>query len=156
MHNTIIKLESEKTLAIELFNIMQSLRSSLKLKKEQQFYGSIALSLLRKCDDHTKVTMFKREADVLLERIINYLEKWYNFDDDNKFKSLSAMALQNKPDLNNFLKICEDFHIEVNEDLLFEEYVTLLDFMEKFSGNFDELTADQQWVAYFKKSNAPP
>lgn len=76
MHNTITKLESEKTLAIELFNIMQSLRCSLKLKKEQQFYGSIAFSLLRKCDDHTKVAMFKREADVFLERIINYLEKW--------------------------------------------------------------------------------
>lgn len=65
------------------------------------------------------------------------------------------MDLQNKPNMIDFLKICEDFHIEINEDLLFEEYVTLLDFMENSPGNFDELTADQRWVAYFKKSNAP-
>lgn len=78
MMNTIIsKLESEKTLAIELrvFIIMQSLRRSLKLKKEQKFYGSIALSLLKKCEDLTKVAMFKRKADVHFVRIINYLEE---------------------------------------------------------------------------------
>ena len=34
------------------------------------------------------------------------------------------MALQNQPKISDFLKICEDFRIEIKEDLLFEEYFT--------------------------------
>lgn len=70
------KLESSETLAIELFTIMKTLRLSLVKKREEQFYGSIANSLLRKCEDATKVELFKREADAFLERIIKYMEKW--------------------------------------------------------------------------------
>lgn len=65
------------------------------------------------------------------------------------------MILKEKPTINDFLKICTDFHIEVNEDLFFEEYVTLTDFMENVPPTFDDLTVDQQWVAYFNKNNAP-
>ena len=76
MNAAISKLESESALAIELFEIMITLRKSLIMKKEQKFYGSIALSLIRKCDNSDKTTIFKNGADCLLARIIEYLEKW--------------------------------------------------------------------------------
>lgn len=76
MNGIIGKLESGETLAIELFSIMKTLKLSLVKKREEQFYGSIANSCLRKCEDSRKVEIFRREADAFLERIIRYLEKW--------------------------------------------------------------------------------
>ena len=77
MNATISKLESESALAVELFGIMETLRRSLVMKREQKFYGSIALSLIRKCDNLDIVNIFKKEADSLIGRIIEYLEKLY-------------------------------------------------------------------------------
>lgn len=76
MNDTISKLEPESALAVELFGIMETLRQSLIIKKEQNFYGSIALTLIKRCDNTDKVEVFKKGANSLIERIIEYLEKW--------------------------------------------------------------------------------
>lgn len=60
------------------------------------------------------------------------------------------MILRNKPKLEDFLKICSDFSIEINEDLLFEEYVELSEFYENLPTNVIDMPIDKQWVFFFQ------
>lgn len=76
LNGIIGKLESEKTLIVQLNSIMETLRKSILTKLQQGFYGSMARNLLLKCDDQDKIVQFKRQADGFLERILSYLEKW--------------------------------------------------------------------------------
>lgn len=60
------------------------------------------------------------------------------------------MMLKNKPKLKDFLKICSDFSIEVDEDLLFDEYIELSEFYEDIPENVIDMTVDKQWVFFFQ------
>lgn len=62
--------------------------------------------------------------------------------------------LKTKPKLQDFLNICLEFHIEINEDLLFEEYVELSEFYENLSQNVIDMPIDKQWVFFFQSSVA--
>nr|XP_015840260.1 PREDICTED: uncharacterized protein LOC107399095 [Tribolium castaneum] len=92
--NTVIKkLECEETLIVDMYSLMDSLRRSLILKKNEEFYGSIAIQLLRKCDNASIVAQFRREADLYLQKVIDYLEQWFDFN-ESIFKHLQCLDVK--------------------------------------------------------------
>ena len=65
------------------------------------------------------------------------------------------MDLRTNPRLEDFMKISEEFSIDVDVDLLFEEFVKLSSFLENLPENFSDFKIDQQWVYYFKTNKSP-
>lgn len=58
---------------------------------------------------------------------------------------------------NDFLNVSTNFGIDVNEDLLFEEFILLQEYLKKCnaSNSLTSESADQQWVNFFRENNAP-
>lgn len=125
--NAIIVLESENTSAINVHGIMTAVLDSLESKKSEKFYGFLASTTLRKCDNDDAVKLFEKEADSYFEKAIQYLKK--NFDFDSNLKFLSPMTLKVEPALIHYNEIVEKFQISnVDMDMLFEEFVNLKKF----------------------------
>ena len=90
-----VKLQSDEVLITDLFYIMKHFRTSLKQRKEEQFYDSVASSVVSKSvnDDHVKT--FKREVANYLPSAVNYLDKHFDFE-ENMYKAFKPFSLTEK------------------------------------------------------------
>ncbi|CAH1115436.1 unnamed protein product [Psylliodes chrysocephalus] len=153
MQTTIQKLQSDKVLILELHETMILLKRSLQTKFDQEFYGAIARNIILSSDDSYKIIQFKKQENAFLERTISYLEKWYQYN-NNRLENLYCMILKKSQTLSleNFIKIASDFKIDIDEDMLFKEFVKLQYFIQNDLNEEEDI--DQRWVAFFK-NNSP-
>lgn len=154
---TIKTLESDDCLVLELYQIMENLNTFLLTTLNEKFYGFIAHQTLKKCDNTVDKDLFVKEATAFIEASISYINKWYNFT-DNKFKLLAEMALSSDSvKFDNILEIVSQFNIQnINVDLLFEEFVSIKNYLSIATEEFKFLKADQKWVCIFKNLNNLP
>lgn len=155
--SNIKKLETDNFLALDLYNIMKSIRTSLRDRLEQHFYGFVAQNLLRKCSNDSANIIFKKEADAFLEKCIFYLEKWFDFD-NHKYKNLSVFNLNHVPSFDDFQIIINDFNLgpNIDVDVLFDEFCVLKEYVKQKieDDKFKSLSSDKKWVDFFKNNSA--
>lgn len=146
------QLQDDGPLIVELFDIMEKLRTSLIEKESQEFYGHIARTELRNSCNDEGVRRFKTDAKNLFYIAINYLEKWFNFD-ENKFVCLRPIRLLEEPLFSDLTKIVDTFNIKsIDEDLLFEEFTLLKAFIKGMNDEEKDYTVDKKWVSFFSKN----
>lgn len=132
---------------------MSKLKTSLEIKRTEQFYGSIAKFELQKCVNESEKSLFIKRANAFLETIIKYMTERFDFSENNKFKYLNTLNLNENPKFDEFLLIIDKFNIKnINVDVLFEEFVIL-------KGEFDELnnhnSCEKKWMAMLNKYQMP-
>ena len=143
------KLQSHEALILETFEIMDTVRHSLKEKQKDKFYGSLAQNKLISCLDSQAIARFKIDADNFFQTAITYFEKWYNFK-DNIFSNLRSLKLTELPDHQTFTEIVDKFQIgDINNDYLYEEIISLKLFFSKMNVEQKSLIDDQKWVQFF-------
>ena len=86
------RLQSDEALIVEMYEIMNNVRQSLNERKAEQFYGLIARTEIQKCNNDEAIARFKIDTSIFFETTVNYLEKWFNFE-DNKFSKLRPVRL---------------------------------------------------------------
>jgi hypothetical protein len=89
------KLQSDEALITDLFDIMKHIRTSLKQRKEGQFYGSVASSVASKPVNDDRVKTFKREAAEYLQSAVNRFDKRFGFE-ENVYKAFIPFSLTEK------------------------------------------------------------
>lgn len=142
------KLQSNSILVLDLYDIMDEVRQSLIDRKKQQFFGSIARTKLLTCDNDTAVKRFQADANLFFDVAISYLEKWFDFGDNNKLTLLKPLRLNEAIEFNSIAKIIKEFNIaSVNEDVLFEELHKLNSYILGENAN---LSTNEKWIGFFR------
>ena len=119
------KLQSDEALITDLFDIMKHFRTSLKQRKEEQFYGSVASSVILKSVNDDCVKTFKREAADYLQSAVNYNDKRFDFE-ENVYEAFKPFSLTEKlRSFSELLELTSPYELCVHEDLMFEECMKL-------------------------------
>ena len=93
-HDVVLMLEGEDMTICELYDIMLNLKTKLQQRESDSFFGMETSALLRKFPDQKAATI-RQDFTNFYKTALTYLEKWYDFTDDNYQKHVSSLALRN-------------------------------------------------------------
>lgn len=96
----------------------------------------------------------EKHALMVYSRIIQYLEKWYDYTSDSLNQQFSMFNLENALDKNNVFKFCKSKEIEINGDELFSEVVVLNNILPILNSN-SVCTLSQTLSKFFTQTEAP-
>ncbi|KAI6656015.1 hypothetical protein LOD99_1749 [Oopsacas minuta] len=149
---SIKKLEDSTTQSPEVYNIMCRLRSNFKDRLRDGFYGFKVNQCLPKLQAREQVR-FKDEANRVFQRIISYLDKWFDYE-GSIYKHIQILNLNREEiTFDDLTKIASHFQIKINGDDMYNEFCWLREWRVKQRKNL--LPIDEQWVAFFSYANSP-
>lgn len=140
--NAIKLLEADRLTSTEIHDIMIDLKTKLQNRQTEQFYGKSAMDLLKNFDEHQK-TKLKNDANKFFTSCLNYLQKWYNFE-DQEYQAMKVLSLKEPITWAGITRLQEILKIDVDLDMLYEE-VGILCEMHLIEENL-------RWVDCFTKS----
>ena len=131
---------------------MCRLKSNLSYRLADGFYGFKVNQCLPKLQKREQV-QFKDEANRVFQRIISYLDKWFDYE-GSIYKHIQIFNL-NREDLSfdDFTKTASLFQIKINGDDMYNEFCLLREWRFKQQQNL--IPIDEQWVAFFPHVNYP-
>ena len=153
LQNVILRFEEDGPVLIELFEIMTNLRISLQSRLDEKFFGLIAKLILDKSDNLSEKDIFLKRATCFLEKIIEYIETRYSFN-QNKFELLSFFKLEKNLNFEELLNIVKAFpmsKLNLDIDVLFDEFTHL----KQIAPTLVNHSYENKWILYFKDYNAP-
>lgn len=86
-------LERADGMGVEVYDLMLKVKTSLQSRLDEEFFGTTARSTVLVCADESEKIRFKIEAKNALTVAINYLDKWFDFD-ENIFKFLKPLNIK--------------------------------------------------------------
>ena len=118
------KLEDNKIQSRKVYSIRFKLRLNLNDRLADNFYGYKVNQSLPKLPQWEQIK-FRAEAKRVLERIISYLGKWFNYE-DSIFESLQLFDLC-RPNLtfDALNKVASIINVSVDGDELYNEFCIL-------------------------------
>lgn len=146
------RLESEYIQPTEVYNVFYNLKTEFENRLNKQFFGFICSQNLHKLTDEEKVK-FKQEALMSYEKVIAYLEKWFDFGENSFYRLCQPFNLDDELEFNAVMAVVNLMKIDVDGDALFSEICVLnsvrIKLKEKFTSSSD------LWVDFFKNSDSP-
>ncbi|XP_039356465.1 uncharacterized protein LOC120382989 isoform X2 [Mauremys reevesii] len=168
-NNTIKVLESDYIQVTELYAIFNKLRREIQIRQEQGFYGYKVTQFLKKLPPN-KQNKFVGDAQQVYTRMLQYLEKWFDFSENSFYMLCAPLNLDRPLELDKLCALTTNLGIQVDGDELFTEMCTLNDVLPTLKSltNDAELTLFQEqqehhhrisvsevWVEFFKHWEAP-
>ncbi|KAJ3661545.1 hypothetical protein Zmor_005936 [Zophobas morio] len=153
IHNSILLLENNKTTAVELHAIMKKLKMQLEQRGKDRFYGNNANQILKTLDVNKKKS-FETQAQDFLNRCVNYLCNWYNFE-ESIFQHFQFLDLTSEIEWQSFETIVDVLDLNIEKDSIYEEYCVLKEVLNKFGHQKLSSEVDQKWVTVFKRAHLP-
>ncbi|XP_023968915.2 uncharacterized protein LOC101952564 isoform X4 [Chrysemys picta bellii] len=166
LNNTRKVLESDYVQATELYTTFNELRREIQNRQEKGFYGYRVTQFLKKLPPNQQNT-FVGDAQRAYTRMVQCLEKWFDFSENSFSKLCAPLSLDRPLDLDELCALTTNFDIQVDGDELFTEMCMLNDVLPtlKSSTNDAESTLRRQqqehhnvsevWVEFFKRCEAP-
>ena len=152
IEKTILLLEADSTTIVDVVKIMKQLRNSLSSRIQQRFFGAQASLRLKKLKPTERETI---EAEFLYvcKRMLDYLEKRFDFSDGNILHKFAPLSLEKEVTYEELLQIVEALQFgelaDINLDNLFEE--TLL--LNSIFPSLKNLSSvEEKWVKMFSKT----
>lgn len=114
---------------------------------EQQFFGAHFIS----CSQHLKANKYEKYKKIFGQFYINvntYLSMWFNFSDDNIFKVIQCLQLNNEMSYNDLVKVVKTLLLDnISLDDLFNEYCIIKPILNK--GYSTEQNVYSKWTKIF-------
>lgn len=152
LSSSIKKLEEDTLVIVDMFKIVIQLRDKFEQQKSEKFYGYLAETVCRNCDDPQEISLFKRRAEAVLSYIITYIEEHFDLK-NNKFEKLSVFNLNSHISFHDFTEVIKLFGIKnIDMDLLFDEFLSLKTFAENVK---KETTVEEKWKAFLNSGTFP-
>lgn len=86
------KLENDSTTCVELYSIMSTFKLKLAQRRDDQFYGYLTKVKLQHLLPHD-ADRARADFTAFLNTAISYIEKWFDFTEDNWLFSLQPLSL---------------------------------------------------------------
>lgn len=146
-------LERADGMGVEVYDLMLKVKTSLQSRLDEEFFGTTARSTVLVCADESEKIRFKIEAKNALTVAINYLDKWFDFD-ENIFKFLKPLNIKKTiPQYCDFEILIKKFNLKnIDGDVLFEELIQLRNFAENNKSTRENTSSsDKVWVQFFEE-----
>ncbi|KAK1874558.1 Pre-mRNA-splicing factor CLF1 [Dissostichus eleginoides] len=154
-------LESNRTTCVELYSIMDEFRQKLIQRRDNLFYGYLTRQKLQRLLPHD-AHMARAEFTAFLNTAISYVEKWFDFSEENWLFSLQPLLLQHgNLTFNQIEKVATKLNLinklKMNE--LYDECTTantiLRRLREEYSDAWKSKGVAARWMAVFKEVDVP-
>ncbi|KAI4466368.1 hat family dimerization domaincontaining protein-related [Holotrichia oblita] len=153
--SSIKTLEQSHLVITDVYEIMSGLRDTLKRRKEDLFFGFKTNQALANFTSNLKLK-FQEEAVQVYNRAIEYLEKWFDFE-NNVFLLFKSLNLKGRiPELNEVILIASHIGMDLQDadgDSLYEE----LSLLQNASPSFinQDISVAEKWCIFFKRVEVP-
>lgn len=144
-NNNIKVLESDFVTSTELHDIMVDIRLKITNRKNDKFFGSSVRELLTKLNEKDRA-LFYREADIFFQRCLDYLNRWYDFE-NSEFSKLSVLSMKTPITWDNLKDLADDLKIDVDEDKLYEDFCVLREVQDNCLKSNERV--DLRWAKFF-------
>ncbi|KAJ8416211.1 hypothetical protein AAFF_G00382330 [Aldrovandia affinis] len=126
-HHVVLLLEGEDGTVCELYDMMLTLKTKLQQRQMDSFFGMETSAILQQFPD-AKAAAIKHDLSIFYQAALNYLEKWYDFTDNNYQKNVASLALKSK---FTFCHLCDavdalQIRGKLDMDKLYDEYCVTL------------------------------
>ena len=155
------KLESDATTCVELYSIMDSFKQKLTQRRDDQFYGYLTKVKLQRLLPQD-ANMARAEFTAFLNTAILYVEKWFNFSEDNWLFSLQPLSLDHGTlTFSDLEKVASKLNLvhKVNMDDLYDECTTanamLKRLREQDEAEWKTKGVAARWIAVFQGAELP-
>lgn len=146
MNQHILQLENKSITCSELHDIMLSLKNKLERRLEDQFFSSKVNTSLEFLGAYKK-QKFITEAKKVYIRAIEYLVKFYNFE-NNPFQYFAVLNLKNENvKYQDFLDAAKYINVKLDSDKLYDEICTLQNIIPSIKAL--NLPTDKKWTKIF-------
>ncbi|XP_043381024.1 uncharacterized protein LOC114021903 isoform X1 [Chelonia mydas] len=168
-NNTIKVLESDYVQVTELYGVFNRLRREIQNRQEQGFYGYKVTQFLKKLPPNEQ-NKFVGDAQRAYTRMLQYLEKWFDFSENSFYVLCAPLNLDGPLELDKLCALTANWDIQVDGDELFTEMCSLNDALPALKSLTNDaelpLSPQQQechrrisvsevWVEFFKRWEAP-
>ncbi|KAK1880801.1 Eukaryotic elongation factor 2 kinase [Dissostichus eleginoides] len=110
----------------ELYDMI-TLKTKLQQRQIDSFFGMETSAILQQFPDQ-KAAAIKHDLSKFYQAALNYLEKWYDFTDNNYQKNVASLALKSKFTFSHLCDAVEVLQIrgKLDMDELYDEYCVTL------------------------------
>lgn len=155
LNTHILKLESNYVTSLELHNIMLDLKEQIEERLKDQFFGSKISWALKYLTPFEKQT-FVKEASLVYQRTLDYLNRYYNFE-NSPFKYFKCFNIKKNIEYAQVLEAKDAIKINVDKDELYSELLILKKTLKKIEENSfnSEVNIDKIWCKVFQNGDMP-
>nr|XP_005291182.1 uncharacterized protein LOC101937720 [Chrysemys picta bellii] len=164
-NNTIKVLENDYIQVTELYATFNKLRREIQNRQEKGFYGYKVTQFLKKLPLNEQ-NKFVGDAQQAYTRMLQYLEKWFDFSENSFYKLCAPLNLDEPLQLDKLCALSTHLNIQVDIDELFTEMCVLNDVLPILKSSIKDAEATQcqqhhlikvseVWVELFKCCEAP-
>ncbi|KAJ4926419.1 hypothetical protein JOQ06_008593 [Pogonophryne albipinna] len=126
-HDVVLLLEKEDRAVCELYDMMLTLKTKLQQRQIDSFFGMETSAILQQFPNQ-KAAAIKHDLSKFYQAALNYLEKWYDFTDNNYQKNVASLALKSKFTFSHLCDAVEVLQLrgKLDMDELYDEYCVTL------------------------------
>lgn len=102
LNTTIIKLEGNKVSILDIYELMNNLKNELETRIADNHFGFKTNCRLKKFTDAEKAKRIKNNFIAVLVKALAYLNKWFDFSEDNWLSLLKCVNLKSPLKYDSF------------------------------------------------------
>lgn len=153
-HKLIKTVESDNLLITKVFDIFQNLKSDIIYRKEKNFFGYKVNQALKNLNTYDKKS-FEKDAIEVYDRILSYLEKWFNHDENSIYSLCKILNLDKEFDVDQAVCLANCLKITVDGDELFNEISCLNRTVFASTSTNHSQNTETKWITFFANVDAP-
>uniref|UniRef100_A0A3B1JVS3 HAT C-terminal dimerisation domain-containing protein n=1 Tax=Astyanax mexicanus TaxID=7994 RepID=A0A3B1JVS3_ASTMX len=153
-HDVVLLLEGQDGTVCELYDIMLTLKTKLQQRQIDCFFGMETSAILQQFPDQKAATI-KHDFSNFYKTALNYLEKWYDFTDNNYQKNVRCLALKSSFTFSQLSDAVEVLQIgsKLDMDELYEEYCVTLPRQQEIVER--KAPVVEKWALLLKSTKTP-
>ncbi|XP_046896474.1 uncharacterized protein LOC124487236 [Hypomesus transpacificus] len=153
-HDVVLLLEGQDGTICELYDIMQTLKTKLNQRQIDSFFGMETSAIVQQFPDQ-KAASIKEDMSNFYQTALNYLEKWYDFNNTNYQKKVACLSLKNSFTFTQLSDAVEALHIggKLDMDELYEEYCVTLPRQPEIVQRRAPVV--EKWSTFLKSTKTP-
>lgn len=152
-NDSILIFENRNTTSIILYNEMCNLKARLTNRMKHKFYGSDINEKLEKLSKE-QIKLFEEEAIKVYNIAIDYLNKWFEYD-NSIFEKIASLNPEFELEYKKIVPVVNHFKINIDKTKLFDEVAIVNEAIENFNFVDKKQSHVKIWCKLFKDKNLP-
>jgi len=154
--NAILKLERDDLIAVEVYEIMVSVRDKLEQRQADHFFGFEVGKAIKKMPAQ-QARKIESEFLGFYRKAVVYLEQWFDFSDNNYLCKIKCLSLNQPFTFDSLVSVVESLHLDltISMDELYEEYSSVSQHLQSICTDTEDdkrINCDVKWSTIVTKA----
>lgn len=153
-YDSVLEVEGNETTVCELFNVMTNIKLKLEQRLKDHFFGFETSTILQKFPT-TQATAIENDLLNFYDKAVTYLNKWFDFSDQNYLKHISCLAVNREFSFQELCGAAEALNMskQLDMDQLYDEFSVMLPRMRELAVKKDPVAS--KWTTLLKHAKLP-